>query len=159
MSARSQCRLLGINRSTFYHQPTGEGPKNLQIMEKMDRHILEEPTAGALTMWSMLQDNGITVNIKRVRRLMRLANIQPIYPRRHLTKLSESKYIYPYLLRGTGHLALQPGVGGGHHLRSDAAWLRVSDGGDRCLQPLHCGLEDQQFTGCAQQPGGGAHDH
>lgn len=100
MSVRSQCRLLGINRSTFYHQPKGESAENLQIMEKMDKHIQEEPTAGALTMQSMLEDNGITINIKRVRRLMRVANITPIYPRRHLTKLAESRYIYPYLLKG-----------------------------------------------------------
>lgn len=53
----------------------GESPENLQIMATMDKHVLEEPTAGALTMQSMLQDNGITINIKRVRRLMRLANM------------------------------------------------------------------------------------
>ena len=100
MSVRCQCRLLDINRSTFYHQPKGESAENLHIMEKMDRHILEEPTAGALTLQSMLQDNGITINIKRVRRLMKVANISAIYPRRHLTQLGESKYIYPYLLKG-----------------------------------------------------------
>jgi len=100
MSVRSQCRLLGVNRSTFYCQPKGESEENCQIMELMDRHIQEEPTAGALTMQSMLQDHDIKINIKRVRRLMRRANITPIYPRRHLTKLAENKYIYPYLLRG-----------------------------------------------------------
>jgi putative transposase len=30
---------------------------------------------------------------------MRLANIRPIYPRKHLTQLGERQYIYPYLLR------------------------------------------------------------
>ncbi|WP_256437276.1 IS3 family transposase [Flavobacterium sp. CS20] len=36
---------------------------------------------------------------ERVRRLMRKANIRPIYPRRHLTVLGEKKYVYPYLLK------------------------------------------------------------
>jgi len=100
MSVRAQCHLLGVNRSTFYYRPQGESEENCQIMELMDRHIQEEPTAGALTMQSMLVDHDIRINIKRVRRLMKVADITPIYPRRHLTKLAENKYIYPYLLRG-----------------------------------------------------------
>jgi putative transposase len=99
MSVRSQCRLLEINRSTVYYEPKGESADNLQIMKTMDKHILEEPTAGVLTMQSMLEDKGIIASYERVRRLMRLANIRPIYPRRHLTKLAENKYVYPYLLR------------------------------------------------------------
>ena len=68
-------------------------------MEKMDQHIFEEPTAGVLTMQSMLIDHGISAGYERVRRLMRLANIRPIYPRRHLTVLKEKQYIHPYLLQ------------------------------------------------------------
>ena len=30
---------------------------------------------------------------------MRLANIRPIYPRKHLTQLGDRQYIHPYLLR------------------------------------------------------------
>lgn len=68
-------------------------------MEIMDKHILEEPTAGVLTMQSMLQDKGMNAGYERIRRLMRFANIRPIYPRRHLTKWRDNKYVYPYLLR------------------------------------------------------------
>lgn len=64
----------------------------------MDEHILKEPTAGVLTMQSMLQDQGISAGYERIRRLMRLANIRPIYPRRHLTVLKEKQYVHPYLL-------------------------------------------------------------
>lgn len=66
----------------------------------MDKHILEEPTAGVFTMQSMLQDQGIAASYERVRRLMRLANIRPIYPRRHLTKWKKNEYVHPYLLKG-----------------------------------------------------------
>jgi putative transposase len=58
-------------------------------MQIMDKHILEEPTAGVLAMQSMLSDNGIKAGYESVRRLMRKANIRPIYPRRHLTVLGE----------------------------------------------------------------------
>ena len=36
----------------------------------MDEHILEEPTAGVLTMQSMLKDKGIFASYERVRRLL-----------------------------------------------------------------------------------------
>ena len=99
LSVRRQCEILEINRSGLYYEPKGEPQENLEIMEIMDKHILEEPTAGVLTMQSMLEDRGITAGYERVRRLMRLANIQPIYPRRHLTHWKKNEYIHPYLLR------------------------------------------------------------
>ncbi|SJN48172.1 IS3 family transposase [Sphingobacterium sp. JB170] len=99
LSIRKQCEILEINRSGLYYEPKGEPQQNLEIIEIMDRHILEEPTAGVLTMQSMLQDRGINAGYERVRRLMRLANIKPIYPRRHLTQWKRNDYIHPYLLR------------------------------------------------------------
>lgn len=99
VSIRRQCQLLGISRGSVYYQSKGEKPENLEIMRLMDEHILIEPTAGILTMQSMLADRGYKVSYGRVRRLMRKANIYPIYPRRHLTVLGEKKYVYPYLLR------------------------------------------------------------
>jgi putative transposase len=100
LSVRKQCELMDINRSKIYYQSRGERSENLEIMQIMDKHILEEPTAGVLTMQSMLKDKGIAAGYERVRRLMRVANIRPIYPRRHLTKCKNNEYVYPYLLKG-----------------------------------------------------------
>lgn len=66
----------------------------------MDIHIQEETTAGVITMQDMLKDKGIEASYERVRRLMRLANIKAIYPRKSLTIRKSTKYWYPYLLRG-----------------------------------------------------------
>jgi putative transposase len=99
LSIRQQCGLLSINRASFYYVPKQENATNLEMMQLMDAHILEEPTAGVLTMQSMLEEKGYKAGYERVRRLMRLANIRPIYPRKHLTALADKKYIYPYLLR------------------------------------------------------------
>jgi len=99
VSIRHQCELLDMNRSSYYYVPKGENEENLRIMELMDAHIMEEPTAGVLTMQSMLKDQEIKAGKERVRRLMRKAQIRPVYPRKHLTKLKKSQYIYPYLLR------------------------------------------------------------
>ena len=98
-SVRAQCEILGIPRSSYYYRPKGENEENLNFMQLMDRHITEEPTAGVLTMQSMLREEGFSPSYERVRRLMRKANIRPIYPRKNLTKAGIAKYIYPYLLR------------------------------------------------------------
>ncbi len=99
MSLRHQCELLGINRSSVYYKNKGENSDNLEAMKLMDAHIMQEPTAGVLTMQCMLEEQGLRMSYERVRRLMRKAAIMPIYPRRTLTKRGENKYIYPYLLR------------------------------------------------------------
>jgi len=99
LSVRRQCDLLSISRGLVYYSPKGEKPENLLMMRLMDEHILEEPTAGVLTMQSMLAEKGYQAGYERVRRLMRKANIYPIYPRRHLSVLGEKKYVHPYLLR------------------------------------------------------------
>lgn len=98
LSVRKQCDLLSVSRGSIYYVPKGEKPENLEMMRLMDEHILEEPTAGVLTMQSMLEEKGHQAGYERVRRLMRKANIYPIYPRRHLTVLGQKKYVYPYLL-------------------------------------------------------------
>ena len=99
LSVRRQCGLLGVSRGSVYYEPQGENAQNLAMMRLMDAHILEEPTAGVLTMQSMLRDKGHTAGYERVRRLMRKACIRAIYPRRQLTVLGQAKYVHPYLLR------------------------------------------------------------
>lgn len=99
LSIRSQCELLDVNRSSVYYAPKGESQENLEAMHLMDKHIMEEPTAGVITMQSMLEEQGIRMSYERVRRLMRKAEIMPIYPRRILTQRGENKYVYPYLLK------------------------------------------------------------
>lgn len=100
ISIRSQCDLIGINRSTTYYKPVGESPENLELMRLMDEHNLEHPTHGVLQMRDFLVLTGFVVNHKRVRRLLRLMGIEAIYPKRNLSKLGHAKYIKPYLLRG-----------------------------------------------------------
>ena len=99
LSIRRQCDLLSVSRGSIYFQAKGEKSDNLTMMRNMDEHILEEPTAGVLTMQCMLKEKGYEAGYERVRRLMRKAAIMAIYPRRHLSVLGEKKYIHPYLLR------------------------------------------------------------
>jgi putative transposase len=100
LSVRRQCKLVSVNRGSFYYKPLGETEENLRIMRLMDEHYLDHPTEGVLRMRDFLLALGIVANHKRVRRLLRLMGLMAIYPKKNLSRLGQAKYIRPYLLRG-----------------------------------------------------------
>lgn len=100
LSIRRQAQILSINRSQLYYRPAGEKEENLMLMETMDKIFLSDPTLGVLGMQDELAERGMNYNVKRIRRLLRKMAIEPIYPKRNLSRLGKAKYIHPYLLRG-----------------------------------------------------------
>jgi putative transposase len=99
LSIRRQAQILNINRSQLYYRPAGEKEENLTLMETMDKIFLSDPTLGVLGMQDELAEKGMNYNVKRIRRLLRKMAIEPIYPKRNLSRLGKAKYIHPYLLR------------------------------------------------------------
>ena len=91
---------MKINRSTLYYKRKGESDENVTIMKKMKEIYNDRPTAGVLTMQSVLSMQGYTANVKRVRRLMKLIGIKAIFPHKKLSVLGQAEYKHPYLLRG-----------------------------------------------------------
>ena len=65
----------------------------------MDAHYMEHPAEGVLRVQDHLLTLSLIVNVKRVRRLLRLMGIMALFPKRNLSKLGLLKYIRPYLLR------------------------------------------------------------
>jgi putative transposase len=100
LSIRCQCKLISVNRGSFYYQPLGETEENLRIMRLMDEHYLKHPTEGVIRMRDFLLALGIVANHKRVRRLLRLMGLMAIYPKKNLSRLGQAIYIRPYLLKG-----------------------------------------------------------
>jgi putative transposase len=100
MSVSAQCRLLSLNKSSFYYVPTGESEENMSIMRKLDEQYFMTPFYGALRLTAILVLSGYKVNIKRERRLMKIVNWQTIYREPHTTTSDKTHYKYPYLLRG-----------------------------------------------------------
>jgi len=96
---KRQCELLGISRSGFYYRGKGISPYNLGLMKLIDEQYLRTPFYGAdkMTIWLRLQ--GHRVNVKRVRRLMRIMGLEAVYPKRNLSKANKEHKKYPYLLR------------------------------------------------------------
>ena len=100
LSVTRQCRLLSISRSSYYHRPVGESAGNLALMAEIDRQFLETPFHGVRQMRWHPRALGHRVNVKRVRRLMRLMGLMPIYQRPRTSIPAKGHKIYPYLLRG-----------------------------------------------------------
>lgn len=100
LSVTAQCRWLSIPRSTFYHSPSGETEDNLALMRRIDEQFLQTPFYGVRQMTWHLRAEGEAVNPKRVRRLMRLMGLMPIYQRPNTSVPAKEHKVWPYLLRG-----------------------------------------------------------
>lgn len=100
LSVRQQCDLLELARSTYYYQPLGESAQNLALMERIDKLFTARPELGVERMCQELTSSEHPINVKRVRRLMRLMGLEAVGPKPNLSKPQPGHTIYPYLLRG-----------------------------------------------------------
>ena len=99
LSVSRQCRLLNINRATYYYKKRPVKPIDLKLMKLIDKQYLKTPTWGSRSMRTYLQRLGYKVNRKRIQRLMRLMGLQAIYPKRRTSCPHPGHKVYPYLLR------------------------------------------------------------
>ena len=100
LSVSRQCALLSISRSSFYYTPKGESEMNLALMREIDEQFLDTPFFGVRQMTWHLKNEGHCVNEKRLRRLMRLMGLMPIYQKPSTSKPAKGHKTWPYLLRG-----------------------------------------------------------
>lgn len=100
LSVRRQCTLLQLTRSTLYYTPKGESAETLKFMEMIDRQFLETPWYGSRQMARWMQRHGHSCGRHRVRRLMRLMRLVPIYQEPNTSRKHPEHKVYPYLLRG-----------------------------------------------------------
>ena len=96
---RRQCELLGVSRSGYYYEPCPESPENLALMRRLDELHLAHPVYGRPRLTVLLQREGLAVNEKRVGRLMRVMDLEAIYPKPGTSQTQPGHEIYPYLLR------------------------------------------------------------
>ncbi len=99
MSIRQQCALLGLARSSYYYEPAAESEENLLLMRLLDEQYTRTPFYGSRKMTAWLHTQGYPVERKRVRRLLQLMGLEPIYPKPHLSIAGVVVQRYPYLLR------------------------------------------------------------
>lgn len=95
-----QCELLGLARSSYYYEPVPESEEDLLLMRLLDEQYTRTPFYGKRKLVVFLQEQGYTVDRKRVRRLMQLMGLETISPKPRLSLPGEPCVRYPYLLRG-----------------------------------------------------------
>ena len=100
VSVRQQCALLGISRSGFYYEPAAPSGENLLLMRLLDEQYTRTPFYGVKRMTKWLQSLGHELDVKRVRRLLRLMGLEAIYPKPRLSVGGPENRKFPYLLRG-----------------------------------------------------------
>ena len=99
LSPSKQCELLSVPRSSMYYKPVPERPKDIEMMNQIDRFHTEDPTRGTRRMLECLKKEGLHVGRDRVRSLMEKMCIDVIYRRPRTTVINSAAYKYPYLLR------------------------------------------------------------
>lgn len=100
ISRKRQCELLGLNRSSFYYRQRAENEEDARLMRVIDGQYTKTPFYGYRKMTVYLQRLGLTVNHKRVLRLMKKLGLEAIYPKPNLSKPGVEHLKFPYLLKG-----------------------------------------------------------
>ena len=97
-----QCELLKVTRSTVYYRPAPMPEDTLTVMRALVEIHLELPFLGSRKLAIELAKRGLSVNRKRVQRLMGLMGIEAIFPKPRTTRpgFGAGHKVYPYLLGG-----------------------------------------------------------
>jgi putative transposase len=95
-----QCRLLNLARSTTYYRPAQPNDGDLDLMRRIDEIHLALPFYGSRRIRNELEDQGKSVNRKKIQRLMRQMGIRALYPRKRTSIPGKGHKIYPYRLNG-----------------------------------------------------------
>jgi putative transposase len=69
-------------------------------MRLLDEVYMDNPYYGVRKLVVIFVLKGYRVNIKRMRRLMKIQGWRTLYCTPHTTKIDPTKYKYPYLLKG-----------------------------------------------------------
>jgi len=99
LSIRKQAKLLGINRNRLTTRQSKTTEEDRKIMTIMDELYLECPFYGQRNFRENLKDHGYDIGRKRIRRLMRIMNIEALVPKPSTSVPAKGNEVFPYLLR------------------------------------------------------------
>jgi putative transposase len=100
ISVSRQCELLGLSRSSYYYEAAPVSDEDLDLMRRIDELYMDYPFFGSRRMAEMIgRQLERSINRKRMQRLMRIMDIQAIYPKPNTSKPAPGHKVFPYLLR------------------------------------------------------------
>jgi len=101
VSAEGRCELMGLSRSTFYDRPPAPVAPD-ELVARIGAICDEFECYGYRRVGAALRQQGIVVNGKKLRRLMREHDLQPKRRRRYVitTDSDHAGPIFPDLAKG-----------------------------------------------------------
>ena len=101
LSISRQCELLQLPRSSYYRPRyyQVEDEENLELMRLIDEEFLRHPFYGSRKMKDYLNREAITVNRKRIQRMMRLMGLESVAPKPNTSRQRKEHKAHPYLLK------------------------------------------------------------
>ncbi|WP_339060926.1 IS3 family transposase [Tepidibacillus marianensis] len=102
LTIKKQCELIGLARSTAYHEPVEMilSQDEINIKNALDQIHYKEPSYGVRRIRNELYKLGFTsVGRRLVKRYMEEMGIVAFYPGPNLSKRAKESKVYPYLLR------------------------------------------------------------
>ncbi len=98
LAIMTQCTLIGLNRSSYYHMP---------IQKEYDDKLIDEilniqedtPFYGYRRVTKELQNRGFNIGRKSVKKLRKMLGLKTIYTAPKTTDKNYNHKVYPYLLR------------------------------------------------------------
>ena len=100
LSLRHQCKLLDINRSSYYYQPELIDAATLALMRMVDEVYTRYPFFGSRQMARYLCAQGQDVGRTKIRGIYERLGLQASCPGPHTSTSHPAHKKYPYLLRG-----------------------------------------------------------
>lgn len=99
LAIRRMCALTGVNRAGFYRRGGTSGPSAVALRDQVQRVALQWPTYGSRRITAELRRGGLSVNRKRVQRLMREDNLLCLRKRKFVatTDSAHGLQVYPNL--------------------------------------------------------------
>ncbi len=96
----TQCKLLGLARSSSSSEPVEDREENLVLKRMLDEHYTRTPFYGARKLAAWLDTQGYPVQRQRVRRLWHLMGLEASYPKPRTSLPGPTEQRYPSWLRG-----------------------------------------------------------
>ena len=147
LSIARQCQLLKVARSTLYYGPASVSDDDLAEMRRLDKQYFVTPFYDARRMAAVLRRDGLVVNRKRIRRLMRVMGIEAIYQKAEHQSPASGTQNLSVLAAGNGDRTAESSVVRGYHLYPDGQGIRLSGGCDGLVQPPGAGLAAVDWYG------------
>ena len=151
-----QARALNISRGSVYYLPRPVPEADLAIMRRLDRLHLEFPFAGSRMLRGLLAAEGCKTGRRHVKTLMKRMGIEALYRRPRTKARARARDLSVSAVRDGDHTA-EPGVGDGHNLHPDGAWLRLPGCRARLVQPSRTVVAavDHDGSGILRRDAGG----